>query len=74
MSTSKRRANPIVKYAESLGYKLVRQHTHLVFRHPAGAQVSISKTPSDHRAMKNDQAQLRRSLEQAQARDGREKA
>jgi hypothetical protein len=36
------------------------RNNHIRFKHPSGAMVHTSGTPSDHRAVKNLEAQLRR--------------
>lgn len=45
-----------------LGYVLVRHRKHRIYRHPSGATVTTSSTPSDPRAAKNAIATARREL------------
>lgn len=49
------------KAAEKQGFELVRTGKHLTYRKPGvPEQLTVSATPSDHRAMKNNLARLRR--------------
>ncbi len=42
----------------------VREGRHKVWRHPRGVVVVTSRTPSDHCALMNDRAVIRRALRQ----------
>lgn len=44
------------------GFILVRQGKHLIFKNERGFTIVISGSPSDHRACRNDLAQIRRTL------------
>jgi len=44
------------------GAVLVRQRKHLVYRLPNGRPYTMSQTPSDHRAARNQLTVLRRQL------------
>lgn len=47
--------------ARQQGFELVRAGKHLTYRKDGVAeQITVSATPSDHRAMKNNLARLRR--------------
>lgn len=62
-------AREVKKYAESLGYELVRADRHLVFRLPeTDVQVVVSATASDHRSKQNAMAMLRRKARMAAER------
>lgn len=42
---------------ESMGFTLVRESPHLIYRHNNGAQLAMAKTPSEWRSIKNTLAQ-----------------
>ena len=46
----------------SNGFVLLRQHKHLVWRHPSGRNFITAKTPSDRFAENNVRASLKRFL------------
>jgi hypothetical protein len=53
----------LIKVAAALGYSAEPMaNGHLAFRHPSGALVHASGTPSDHRALRNAKGDLRREL------------
>lgn len=56
--------------AEALkyGYVLVRGKSHNFWRHPNGATVTTSKTPSDAYAMKKIAADFRRRFDEHEAK------
>lgn len=49
-----------INIARSFGYVLIRERKHLVFQHPNGHQVVMSKTSSCPRSMKNVVSLLKR--------------
>jgi hypothetical protein len=44
------------------GWTPMKSKKHLKLKHPSGAVVAISRTPSDHRAALNIRGDLRRAL------------
>ncbi len=51
----------VTRAAVALGYKLLRQRKHLVWRHElTGALVTTSSSPGDRRAGRHEIARLRR--------------
>ena len=54
----------VFELAARYGFALVRQRSHLVFRHPGGAQVVVSSSCNDWRLLKNVERDFKRSLEQ----------
>ena len=56
----------ITRAANALGYVLLRQTNHLIWKHPdTGAVVVTPKTTSDHRTLKNAQRYLLRGAQLA---------
>ncbi len=56
-------ATDLLAEAQRLGYTpSPTGNGHLAFRHPSGALVHVSGTPSCHRALRNARADLRREL------------
>lgn len=52
---------------ERHGFTLVRWNgKHYIYRHSAGAQVVVAKTPSDHRAYRNIEKHCRQALRRLQ--------
>lgn len=54
----------ILELAARYGFSLVRQKSHLIFRHPSGAQVVTSATCTDWRRLKNAERDFKRALKQ----------
>lgn len=53
----------VARLAASLGFELIRARRHAVWRHQlTGAQVITSSTPSDRRALRNIERDLRRAM------------
>ena len=50
----------IVSLASKYGFKLIRSKKHLVFRNDYGIQFVTAASPSDHRAVKNIKALIKR--------------
>jgi predicted RNA binding protein YcfA (HicA-like mRNA interferase family) len=51
----------LLRQASACGWQVTRtRKSHWLLRHPSGAVVVMSSTPSDPRALRNMQAQLRR--------------
>jgi predicted RNA binding protein YcfA (HicA-like mRNA interferase family) len=58
----------LLRQASACGWQLVRtRKSHWLLRHPSGAVVVTSGTPSDQRALRNTRAQLRRAEKGATA-------
>ena len=55
-------SHEITRLLEQSGAVLVRSKNHLVYRLPTGETYTRAKTPSDHRAERNDLSILRRAL------------
>lgn len=61
-------AREFSKLAKQHGFKLVRHGKHMVFQHEkTRQQLVISGSPSDHRAVKNNLARMRRMSRDVQA-------
>lgn len=57
----KKRIKEMKSLAAQYGFKLHRQGTHLIWRNMLnGAQVVTAKSPSDHRALKNNLSRFKR--------------
>ena len=59
-----KRVMPVVEYAKRMGYQVTssRRNQHLKISKDGHQTIFCSATPSDHRAIKNTMAQLRRSF------------
>jgi predicted RNA binding protein YcfA (HicA-like mRNA interferase family) len=55
------------KMITGMGYKLIRSKRHLIYQHPCGAMLTVSKTASDHRAVRNIMADAKRLLRRYEA-------
>ena len=52
----------ISELAASYGYELIRRSRHLIWKHRiTGRVVTTSRTPSDHRALKNIESYFRKN-------------
>ena len=74
-STAHEQMNKDVKevydFALSLGFELQRYNGHYHMKHPNGAHVTIPGSPSDHKALKNTMADIRRVAGVRRQRSGR---
>lgn len=52
----------LTRAAQDRGFSLHRMSSHAVWRHPSGVQVVTSRTPSDHRALRNAIRDMDRAL------------
>lgn len=68
MSTASEYRRQVYAEAKRLGWELIRKQGHgTIWRHSElGIQVSLSKSPSDHRSIQNALHLLRRRARQAQ--------
>ena len=61
MSPRSQAVKATVQIAARYGFRLHRQHRHLIFRNDCGTQVVTSATPSDRRQLRNFEARCKRS-------------
>lgn len=68
--SSKRDVKDFIKAAEANGWRLEKSTgKHLKMRHvETGHVVSVPKTPSDHRSLKNKDAQMRKIVRDASSK------
>jgi len=69
---TRKETRKLIAYAENLGY-VVREakNAHFIAEHPSGARTVFGSTPSDHRSVKNAEADLRRRI-RGRLNDGKE--
>ena len=56
----KSRARELVTCAMSFGFVFARKNKHIIMKHPNGATVAISSTPSEPRGHQNKLTEIRR--------------
>ena len=60
MAASQNHIRAAIKLAARYGFRLHRHRKHMIWRNRRGAQVVCSATPSDHHALANFEARLKR--------------
>lgn len=60
MKTPHKETNELIRAVQAQGWTVRRRRNHIQFCGPNGEIVMTASTPSDHRALKNTKAWLRR--------------
>jgi len=54
----------LIKLASKYGFTKHRHGKHFIFKHPSGTSLVFAVTDSDHRAVHNNKARLKRAIRQ----------
>jgi predicted RNA binding protein YcfA (HicA-like mRNA interferase family) len=60
-----KRKRTLLKLAKKHGFSVHRVGKHYVFQHPTAGTMTCSISPSDNRALKNQEATMKRLIKQA---------
>lgn len=63
MSFQRKDVRDVVADLEAEGWVVIRHKRHIVLRHECGAQITVSCSPSDVRALKNVMKKANRAVE-----------